>query len=160
MNCIQCGAEMRMERRNMPYRSLPGAVLLDAEVWQCDACGEYEVVIPAINELDRVLAHVVAGLPGRLVAGQIKFLRKHLGWSGSDFARHFGVTKETVSRWEHGTPMGAQAERLLRVCATRLEPLEDYRELEELLDRQGQEAPSMAPLLRVQRTGDRWEIAA
>jgi len=45
----------------------------------------------------------------------VRFLRKSLGWSGSDFAKHMGVAEETVSRWENdAAPIGPQADRLLR----------------------------------------------
>jgi putative zinc finger/helix-turn-helix YgiT family protein len=158
MKCTLCGShEMRSTRRNVPYRSLPGTVLVDVEVWECLDCGDYEVVIPALNELERVLAGFVARKPGRLAPAEVRFLRKHLGWSGAHFARHFGVAPETVSRWENGTPMGPQAERLLRVCATRLDPIDDYEALAELLDRRGQE-PKGGPL-RVRHVELGWEVA-
>lgn len=115
---------------------------MDVEVWECDECGESEVVIPAIDELDNLLVHIVAEKDGRLTGAEVRFLRKHLGWSGADFARHFGVAPETVSRWENGkSRMGATAESLLRVCATRLDPIEDYQALEELLDWQREANP-------------------
>jgi DNA-binding transcriptional regulator YiaG len=44
---------------------------------------------------------------------EVRFLRKSLGWSGSDFAKHMGVAEETVSRWENdAAPIGPQADRL------------------------------------------------
>jgi len=159
MKCLFCGnEEMTATRRNVPYRSLPGTVLEDVEVWECADCGEYEVVLPAINELERELARLVASRPGRLTHHEVRFLRKHLGWSGADFARHFGVASETVSRWENGTPMGPQAERLLRVCATRLEPIESYDSLVEVLHQR--DADNEARPLRLRRGESRWEQAA
>jgi len=159
MRCMLCGEEaLQRTRQNVPYRSLPGTVLVDVDVWKCVECGEYEVVIPAVNELENVLARSVAEKPGRLTPAEIRFLRKHLGWSGTDFARHFGVAPETVSRWENGTPMGPQAEKLLRVCATRMDPSRDHEELETLLDRQAEEPREK--LLRVHRRRKSWEVAA
>lgn len=161
MKCMLCGNEaMRRTRRNVPYRSLPGTILLDLEVWECAECGEHEIVIPSINELEEVLARTVAEKPGRLKPNEIRFLRKHVGWSGADFARCIGVTPETVSRWETGAvQMGPPAERLLRVCATRLEPISDYETLEQLLKRQAEHARH-DELLRLQHSGNNWEIAA
>lgn len=161
MNCMTCeGGAMRLTRKNVPYRSLPGTVLVDVEVWECDECGEREVVIPAINELDSLLVHLLAEKDGRLTGPEVRFLRKHLGWSGVDFARHFGVAPETVSRWENGkSRMGAAAESLLRVCATRLDPIEDYEALEELLDWE-REANQDDVLRRVQHRGATWSLAA
>jgi transcriptional regulator with XRE-family HTH domain len=36
----------------------------------------------------------------RFTPAEIKFLRKFMGWSGVDFARHLHVDPATVSRWE------------------------------------------------------------
>ena len=55
------------------------------------------------------------------------FLRKHIGLSGTDFAQRMGVARETVSRWETGaTPMGAVADRLLRLLVVTHAPTESY----------------------------------
>jgi transcriptional regulator with XRE-family HTH domain len=51
------------------------------------------------------------------------------GWSGVDFAKHMGVTPETVSRWEsaeHLKPMGGTAERLLRLAVAYGQPIDEY----------------------------------
>lgn len=159
MKCTLCGNEaMQRTKRNVPYRSLPGTILVDVEVWECAECGEYEVVIPAINELESVLVRSVAQGAGRLRPAEIRFLRKHLGWSGADFAHHFSVATETVSRWENGAPMGVQAEMLLRVCATRLDLIDDYEALEQLLNRHAEDPREGT--LSVQHRGEHWEIAA
>jgi transcriptional regulator with XRE-family HTH domain len=58
---------------------------------------------------------------------EIRFLRKHIGLSGEDFAQRMGVTRETVSRWETGAnQMGAVADRLLRLLVINHEPSESY----------------------------------
>jgi len=117
-----------------PYRALPGVVLINVPIWTCAHCGEKEIGIPRMDELQDVLAHAVAHKLGRLGPPEIRFLRKHLGWSGRDFAAAFDVTPETVSRWENGERnMSTTAERLLRMCATRLEPVRDYAAVEGML---------------------------
>ncbi|MBW2258619.1 MAG: helix-turn-helix domain-containing protein [Deltaproteobacteria bacterium] len=133
--CISCGGEMTgPEFGTVPYRALPGVLLINVPIWTCANCGEKEVGIPKMNQLQEVLAHAVANKPGHLSTAEIRFLRKHLGWSGRDFAAAFDVTPETVSRWENGERnMSATAERLLRMCATRLEPLKDYAAVEGML---------------------------
>jgi DNA-binding transcriptional regulator YiaG len=63
-----------------------------------------------------MIARAVISKNDRLTPAEIRFLRKHLGWTGAEFAAHFGAARETVSRWENGsTPMGPTAERLLRM---------------------------------------------
>ena len=129
MRCTACEGKMTSTRENYKYDAcgLPGITLLGVEVRRCKACGEHEVVIPRIQELHRLIATTMIRKLTKLAAEEIKFLRKHLGWSGADFAEHFGVTPETVSRWEQGRiPMGASAERLLRLSVAHLEPASDY----------------------------------
>ena len=58
---------------------------------------------------------------------EIRYLRKYLGWSGADCAAHMGTTPETISRWETGAaPMGATADRLLRLMLVTKTPVTDY----------------------------------
>ena len=157
---MNCGGELvGPDLETVPYRALPGVLLDNVPVWKCASCGEKEVGLPRMNELQDVLAHAVANRPGRLESAEIRFLRKHLGWSGRDFAAAFDVTPETVSRWENGDRnMSTTAERLLRMCATRLEPLKDYTAMQPLL-----RAPSehgVGRPMRVELTPDSGWLAA
>ena len=73
------------------------------------------------------MAHAVTRKTTRLTPTDVRFLRQSLGWSGQDFADHMGTTAETVSRWENGrTPMGAQADRLLRLVVLHRQPAPSY----------------------------------
>ena len=129
MNCLQCGTEMKTARENYKYEAsgLPGITLVGVEVGRCPNCGEYEVLIPSIEDLHRAIAHAVAFKRARLTAAETRFLRKWLGWSGVDFAAHMGVAPETVSRWEGGVAMMAgTADRLLRLMVLSKEPVRDY----------------------------------
>lgn len=97
------------------------------EVRRCPACGEYEVVIPRLEELHALIATAIIQEPARLTDDEIRYLRKFLGWSGADFARMIGAKPETVSRWETGTAaMGVQADRLRRLMVAHLKPVQDY----------------------------------
>jgi len=93
------------------------------EVDRCPKCGAVEIVIPRIEELHRALALAILRKRGRLAAPEVRFLRKYLGWSGADFAKHMGVDAATVSRWENEEqPMGPVADRLLRLMVVTREP--------------------------------------
>lgn len=159
MKCIQCGA--RTTSRRGPYRAtdlgLPNVILCNIELRRCPDCGEEEVVIPKIEQLNRSLAEFLIRKPNRLTGDEIRFLRKCLGWSGTDFSRRAGVERETVSRWEHGRePIGSVADRFLRLAVAHWRPIADY----------GQEAleaikPGLAsPLsLRLKCSGRAWQSA-
>jgi transcriptional regulator with XRE-family HTH domain len=90
-------------------------VLIGVPVSRCRNCGEYEVAIPVIDELNRVLAGAVIRKRGRLVGGELRFLRSYLGSSGADFAQLIGSDPATVSRWESDKqPIGHHTDLLLR----------------------------------------------
>jgi putative transcriptional regulator len=128
--CMACGGPVT-RKREKAYRyaecGLPQVMLVNAvEVATCPTCGETYTGIPAIERLHRVLAALIRK-KRRLAPEEIKFLRKSLGWAGVDFAKHMGATPETVSRWEHGkVPMGAQADRLVRLLVARETPITEY----------------------------------
>jgi putative zinc finger/helix-turn-helix YgiT family protein len=157
MTCLDCGQALKVTRG--PYRyndsGLPGVVLLGVEVRRCQKCGAEEVAIPRIEELHRLMAQAVIRRPHRLLPAEVKYLRKWLGWSGVDFARHMGATPETVSRWEQGrVPMGPQADRLLRLMITTRAPVDDYTL--EALTTIREKAPSRPAPLRLQWGRGRW----
>ena len=129
MNCFDCGHAMTTRRENVKYDAsgLPGVTLVGVEVSRCAHCGGHEMAIPRIEELHHVMARAVVRKPARLTPAEIRFLRTSLGWSGQTLADHMGTAAETVSRWENGrTPIGAQADRLLRLMVLHEQPVEPF----------------------------------
>lgn len=160
MTCVECGHAMRTRREIVPFEKpigLPG-VRLDTFVARCPECGSYEVIIPNIEGLHQAVARTVIARPSRLSGAEIRYLRKVLGWSGVDFADHMGTTAETVSRWETGaTPIGPQADRLLRLMVMTKDPVPDYRKLD-VLKTVAKARPAVVRLLaRAGKKGD-WDI--
>lgn len=127
MSCFQCGSAMTTKRENVPYKSLPGTVLVGVEVSRCAQCGEFEVAITAIDELNRMLAKAVIDAKRRLNGGEVRFLRSYLGYSGADFAKLMGSTPATVSRWEsEAQPIGHHADLLLRALVMLDKKVDEY----------------------------------
>ncbi len=130
MKCDECGRPVTTEReavRRYNIGGLPHVELHGVEVTTCPACGKEGIAIPRIGQLHRVLAKAFVTQRRMLAPVEIRFLRKHIGLSGADFAQRMGVARETVSRWEKGaTPMGAVADRLLRLLVVTHEPTESY----------------------------------
>lgn len=159
MKCIGCGATMKTRRGQYRYAHVDGLhVILDGvQISKCAACGEEEVAIPHVEELNRALAVDMAQRPARLSGGQVRFLRKQLGWSGVDFARRVGVTPETVSRWESGTKhMSRPAELLLRLMTLQMRPVDSYPLPEELHD----SGRRSARRVRARPSRGAWELTA
>ena len=123
MKCPECGAGMRTKRENYRYHEcgLKNVTLVGLEVTRCSRCGNFEVAIPRIEALHRLIARALIEKTTRFRGEEVRFLRKSLGWSGGGFARHMGVAEETVSRWENdATPIGPQADRLLRLMVAQV----------------------------------------
>ena len=102
--------------------------LVGIRILRCPRCGEEDVEIPRIAELDRVIARHLIEKPGHLDGAEIRFLRKLLGFSGRDLAATIGVAPETVPRWENNRqPMDHGHDHALRALAAVRAPIEDYR---------------------------------
>jgi putative transcriptional regulator len=135
MTCPNCGNKMASKRENHKYTAcgLDYVTLVNVEVRRCQSCGEWEVVIPKLEQLHRVLAQTVAQAKSRLRGSEIRFLRKYLGYSGAEAADALSVTPETMSRWENDkVPISQSAERFLRLMVVNQQPAQFYP-LEELL---------------------------
>ena len=142
MKCMECGGKMKTAQENFRHEALGlPLTLLGTSVSRCIACGLAEVAIHKLEELHRAIASALLHKPALLAAGEIRFLRKQLGWSGAELANHLGVTRETVSRWEQGAaPMGGTADRLLRATVALATPISFRTETLRQIGR-GQGAP-------------------
>ena len=129
MTCVECGGKVTSARETVKYDAsgLSGITLRNIEVRRCEKCGDYEILIPKIEQLHYLMAHAIIRKPASLVGEEIRFVRKYLGWSAADFAAHMGARLETISRWENGKlTMSPQADRLLRMMVALREPEKDY----------------------------------
>lgn len=129
MKCVECSALMKREPdRLVAYAEggLPHVLLRGVEVHRCSN-GHTETSIPRLAQLHRVIANVLVRKTGPLAPEEVRFLRRHLGYSQIDFSRRMGVAAESVSRWEAGSvKLAATAERLLRLMVVTQEPIKDY----------------------------------
>jgi DNA-binding transcriptional regulator YiaG len=84
-------------------------------------------VLQGVTALHRAIAHAVIRKRARLAGVEIRFLRKYLGLSGVDFARHIGVDPSTVSTWENDKdPIGPTSDRALRLMVAVGAPVDAY----------------------------------
>jgi putative zinc finger/helix-turn-helix YgiT family protein len=131
--CLNCGAGLKTTRGIHRYTEsgLPNITLVNVEIRECPDCGEREVVIPRMEQLHRTIAHAISRQTQPLKPEEVRFLRKWLGYSTTDFALVMGVRPETVSRWESQTAgkgyrIPPTAERLLRLLVANQEPAAQY----------------------------------
>jgi putative zinc finger/helix-turn-helix YgiT family protein len=161
--CRACGkAKMTSGEETYDYREcgLPNVVLVGVVVRRCPSCGHHELVLPRITELHRTIALAVIHKRARLSGAEVRFLRKSLGWSGVDFARHIGVDPSTVSNWENDKdPIGASSDRLLRLMVAHGAPVDEYP-LEELTKIENERTPPVEVRLSPKARGWRLVEAA
>ena len=133
MRCVDCDASIRVRHNQTvayDFGGLPDVSLCGIEVRVCGN-GHFEFVLAKLDELHLALTHALVVKPTRLMPCEIKFMRRHLGWSQTAFAKRMGVAPESASRWESGSStMAPPAERLLRLMVLTLKPLAHYKFLD------------------------------
>ncbi|NGX60637.1 MAG: hypothetical protein K940chlam9_00103 [Chlamydiae bacterium] len=86
-----------------------------------------------VLDIDKLLTTVLRFLifkPNPLTGNQLKFIRKFLEMTTSDFAQAFGVTHPTVLRWEKGTKaINPTAEFCIRLYALQSVQNQDLQKL-------------------------------
>jgi YgiT-type zinc finger domain-containing protein len=57
VNCASCGSSMTSSREHHRYTEggFDNVTLMNVEVFHCKACGEWEVVLPRIEDLHQLL---------------------------------------------------------------------------------------------------------
>lgn len=102
MKCVMCGSPMDTRRGEYNYESLPGITLCNVLISTCPNCGEEEVGIPRVEELNHLLASVVRQKEAALTPHEARFLRMCSGLSKKDLATWFGRGEADVAAWESG----------------------------------------------------------
>jgi len=154
--CRTCGkAEMTSSAETYLYveSGLPNVTLVGVEVRRCPACGDHQLVLPRVTDLHRAIAHAVITKRARLSGAEIRYLRKFLGWSGVDFAKHIGAEPSTVSNWETDKdPIGMPSDRLLRLMVVHGARVDEYP-LDELTKIENERQPPVAVRLSPRANG-------
>ncbi len=125
MQCDVCDVEMteREATREAPYAytlsGLKDVYLSGITILKCQKCAAEAPIIPRIAELHRLIADMIVNWPAPLIGDQVRFLRKHAGFSATEFAVLLGVDLSHLSRVENGHTqhLGRPADRLARTLA-------------------------------------------
>lgn len=130
MKCPHCKTGEFIEvQENYHYREsgLNNVTLVDLKLRKCPDCGNIMPLIPNIEGLHDALARAIVNKDGALSPAEIVFLRKSLGWSGSDFARNMHCDRAQVSKWEHGkVAISKPYDLLLREMVVSGKKISDY----------------------------------
>jgi DNA-binding transcriptional regulator YiaG len=115
--CGNCGQKARVIRGDYVWEDVDLPVTLkNVEQVKCAKCGNVDVIIPQLSRVMRLIAVAVIRKPYRLTGAEVRYLRKHLGMTGAEFAALLPVDKTTLSKWENDEdPVGEQSDRLIRM---------------------------------------------
>ncbi len=161
-SCRECGKTMESARETYHFKEcgLPNVYLQGVEVERCRN-GHRRLLVPNLAGLHRAIALAIIAQKRLLAGREIRFLRKHLGWSGQDFARRMGLTNSQVSRWENDhEAIGAQSDRLLRMLVLVRKPVESYEPYVEMLPMIRKTPPKKLTALHLENKGGEWRRAA
>lgn len=102
MKCHNCNSEMKQTNEAYHYMEsgLDNVYLHDVDFYRCE-CGENFASIPAIIELNAVIALHLIKKKTFLTGQEVRFLRKNIGLSAKAFSEFIGMDNATVSRWEN-----------------------------------------------------------
>lgn len=104
MVCDVCKTEMKVVSGDT-YRyaesGLDNVYLLNADLYECEGCGERLPILHRIEELHEAIARAIAFKPAPLSGAEIRFLRKELGLSARKWAALLHIDHTTLSRWEN-----------------------------------------------------------
>lgn len=161
MKCANCNHKTSTQKIAEYHYSecgLKNIYLNNLDAYICPNCEEEEILIPNLEELHSLIARDVAQQSERLKPEEIRFLRVHLGLSGSDFAHALSLEPETVSRWETGkTEMKLTNERFLRILIlSNAGPFRDYSNLQTF----GTSSKKTRSKLQFNIHGDHWRAEA
>jgi putative transcriptional regulator len=148
----------RVGTRQYDESGLKGIVLVGIPVRKCSNCGEEAFGIPRMSELHRLIALTLVRKSSGLTGTELRFLRKHLGYSGVDLAKRLDVTPEHLSRWENdAAPMSAMAERLIRLMVVHNDRAAEYS-LDDLKEKPKGKPVPLKLKVRLEEGG--WRTAA
>ena len=117
MRCPECNRPLRRARRDYQYTEsgLSNVVLEGAPVYICAQHGVQAAALRNVLAVHAAISRALLALNRPLRGAEIRFLRKHRGWSQAELANRLGVTEVTVSRWEtEAAPSGAANQVVLR----------------------------------------------
>jgi YgiT-type zinc finger domain-containing protein len=100
--CGECGEPMKATRGTTHFREsgLDNIVLENVPIWTCKN-GHEDVQVPAVDQLCRLIAQLMVTQPWPMKGQDVRFLRKHLGYSGRAFSSLIGINHVTLSKFEN-----------------------------------------------------------
>ena len=163
MTCSMCDNTKGLKGKKVTHKykesGLDNVTLIGVEHFRCDQCGEEYFSFGLIEELHEAIAHVLLRKKDLLTGSEVRFLRKHLGYSGTMFAKLIGYDDSTLSRLENGAqPITRTFDHLVRFSVASKIPDRNYDLHDLILKGEGVDA-SRIELTSSARGGWKFKVA-
>jgi len=163
MKCAMCEnpKSLKAETKTISYKEcgLNNITLMDIPVYHCQLCGEEYHEINNPDQLHQEIAKALIQKRGMLDGKEVRFLRKHLGFSGVQFCKIIGYSPETLSRIEKEHESNAVTDhfdRLVRFAAKEQLKCPDYNLVDIFLS----ESQLKTNRFSIKQTRTGWKLAA
>lgn len=119
MTCSMCDNKKPLKKHKITHKykecGLKNVTLIGVEHYRCEKCGEEYFGYGNMEKLHNAIAHILIRKKDMLTGQEVRFLRKHLGYSGAMFSKLIGYDDATLSRLENGSqPVTRSFDRLVR----------------------------------------------
>jgi putative transcriptional regulator len=162
MTCSMCDHAKPLAREVITKKykecGLDNVTLVGVERFACPKCGEEYFGYGNMERLHATIAHLLLRKKDLLMGAEVRFLRKHLGYSGALFAKLIGYDDATLSRLETGAQSITRTfDHLVRFSVASKMPNRDYDLHDLILKGTGIETTRIK--LKATHEGD-WELKA
>lgn len=105
MYCTGCPNKKPIKPRKVTWKfdqaGLKNVILKGVSEYRCPECGELAYSFGDLFQLNSMIADILLTKKRPLTGAEIRFLRKHIGYSGKYFAKVLGIDHTTLSRIEN-----------------------------------------------------------
>jgi putative zinc finger/helix-turn-helix YgiT family protein len=137
VQCTNCAYEKSIEGKKIrkKYDSLLDFLTVEAYEYRCPECGEVYYSYGDIESLNQIIVTLLSQKESPLTGSEIKFLRKHLGYSTDTMAKILGIDPTTMSRIENKQEHSGTIDNFIRYLALNRIPDRDYGLHDKILNR-------------------------
>ena len=138
--CSTCEHLAIVTRGNYEFGEMGLPVVLQRiQIVKCSHCGTTEPIIPNLNDLMHTVALAVICKPCTLDGEEIKFLRRYVGKTATEFSTLLHLDNTSLSKMENEErKAGPRTDKLIRFLTVSLSP-----ELIDKMDRLVKQLPTM-----------------
>lgn len=131
MKCSICESTKNLKSASVTHKykdcGLDNVILHGVKESRCEDCGEVYLGFGDMEKLHQLIAVHLIQKSDLLTGKEVRFLRKHLGYSGSVFSKLVGYEVEHLSRIENGKAAVQETfDRLVRALILEKMPDREY----------------------------------